>query len=424
MGFPTYMDEVDAGAPMPFTGKFLKYHLLKDRLKVVVSSPSQAERDAGEQAFLADLQVQLYDINRLFETTAQRITASQTAVQRKQTSRLARHLKLSILAGLTASGKEKRQQADNQLADAAHWCREYAKINAIALRKILEQHDRMLHNSSGQRLLQACWDDTVDGGKGLQSADFLRSPLLDELKALEARVTAEFAINVPSALVVDRLKQLDESNGHTAVGLTGDDHTDTMEGARTGHVHAAAKQDIVRHWLQGSLENVSPSESLRGEQESAFSGQENWSGAPLLSKASMNLKKTKVAVLTDDEVDDADWTCQGCLNILYCPFGLKCGHQLCKICALRSAGFTASLGDPVKLLAGAPEEAKCPECQLPGVFKGVIYLNQVDQMVKERFPVQWLGRQRDDKQRTAILKQIQMDQTWYLQPTPAFSYGL
>lgn len=52
--------------------------------------------------------------------------------------------------------------------------------------------------------LKACWDDTVDGGKGLQSADFLRSPLLDELKALEARVTAEFAINVPSALVVDR----------------------------------------------------------------------------------------------------------------------------------------------------------------------------------------------------------------------------
>lgn len=49
---------------MPFTGKFLKYRLLKDRLKMVVSLPSQAERDAGEEAFLADLQVQLYDINR------------------------------------------------------------------------------------------------------------------------------------------------------------------------------------------------------------------------------------------------------------------------------------------------------------------------------------------------------------------------
>ena len=128
--------------------------------------------------------------HRLFETTAQRIAASQTAVQRKQTSRLARHLKLSVLAGLTASGQEKRQQAvshtahvdffppcvcmrhlsatmassislnyatdlqDRQLADEAHWCRQYAKINAVALRKILEQHDRMLHNNSGQHLLQ------------------------------------------------------------------------------------------------------------------------------------------------------------------------------------------------------------------------------------------------------------------------------
>lgn len=43
---------------------------------------------------------------------------------------------------------------DKQLADEAHWCRQYAKINAVALRKILEQHDRMLHNSSGRRLLQ------------------------------------------------------------------------------------------------------------------------------------------------------------------------------------------------------------------------------------------------------------------------------
>ena len=52
--------------------------------------------------------------HRLFETTAQRIAASQTAVQRKHTSRLARHLKLSVLAGLTASGQEKRQQAVSQ----------------------------------------------------------------------------------------------------------------------------------------------------------------------------------------------------------------------------------------------------------------------------------------------------------------------
>ena len=74
MGFPTYMDEVDDGAPVPFTGKFLKYHLLKDRLKVVASLTSPSERDAGEEAFLADLQVQLHDINRYFLCGVSRAT--------------------------------------------------------------------------------------------------------------------------------------------------------------------------------------------------------------------------------------------------------------------------------------------------------------------------------------------------------------
>ena len=43
--------------------------------------------------------------------TAQKLAASQTATQRKNTGRLARHFKLSVLASMTASGKEKRQQA-------------------------------------------------------------------------------------------------------------------------------------------------------------------------------------------------------------------------------------------------------------------------------------------------------------------------
>lgn len=67
-----------------------------------------------------------------------------------------------------------------------------------------------------------------------------------------------------------RLRQLDESNGLTAVGVAGDDTTDSAEDARTGQVHAAAKEDIVRHWLQGSLDNVSPSGQLQHHTASAL----------------------------------------------------------------------------------------------------------------------------------------------------------
>ena len=44
----------------------------------------------------------------------------------------------------------------------------------------------------------------------------------------------------------------------------------------------------------------------------------------------------------------------------------------------------ASLGNPVQLLAKASPKAKCPECQQPGMFEDIMYLNQVDQLVKER----------------------------------------
>ena len=51
--------------------------------------------------------------------TAQKIAASQTATQRKHTGRLARHFKLSVLAGLSAGTKEKRLQAVS--ANAPFW---------------------------------------------------------------------------------------------------------------------------------------------------------------------------------------------------------------------------------------------------------------------------------------------------------------
>jgi len=57
-------------------------------------------------------------------------------------------------------------------------------------------------------ICQACWDDNFNGRQVFQQTDFLHSPLLDELKALETRVLAEFAVNLPSALVVDRYAQV------------------------------------------------------------------------------------------------------------------------------------------------------------------------------------------------------------------------
>jgi len=65
----------------------------------------------------------------------------------------------------------------------------------------------LLMRPSSPYSMQACWDDNFNGRHLFQQTDFLHSPLLDELKALETRVLAEFAVNLPSALVVDRYAQ-------------------------------------------------------------------------------------------------------------------------------------------------------------------------------------------------------------------------
>ena len=56
-----------------------------------------------------------------------------------------------------------------------------------------------------------------------------------------------------------RLKQLDEANGHNAqAGI--DEQTDNgLMSERTGHVHSATKQSIVRQWLDGADDQAVPS---------------------------------------------------------------------------------------------------------------------------------------------------------------------
>ena len=46
------------------------------------------------------------------------------------------------------------QEREEDLAAQAHACREYARVNAIAMRKVLELHDQLLGSSTGHQLLQ------------------------------------------------------------------------------------------------------------------------------------------------------------------------------------------------------------------------------------------------------------------------------
>lgn len=41
-----------------------------------------------------------------------------------------------------------------ELVRRAEWCRRYAQINAVGLRKILKKHDKMCKNKAGHTYMQ------------------------------------------------------------------------------------------------------------------------------------------------------------------------------------------------------------------------------------------------------------------------------
>ena len=54
-----------------------------------------------------------------------------------------------------------------------------------------------------------------------------------------------------------RLRKFDEATGHTAQATEFDEHTDNgLNADRTGHLHQAARQDNVFHWLDGAESGI------------------------------------------------------------------------------------------------------------------------------------------------------------------------
>ena len=62
------------------------------------------------------------------------------------------HLALHLFTGKSAACW--LQEVAEGVAQAAHGCRQYARVNAIALRKLLDLHDKHLGTQDGRQLLQ------------------------------------------------------------------------------------------------------------------------------------------------------------------------------------------------------------------------------------------------------------------------------
>uniref|UniRef100_A0A0D9VWZ4 RING-type E3 ubiquitin transferase n=1 Tax=Leersia perrieri TaxID=77586 RepID=A0A0D9VWZ4_9ORYZ len=91
-------------------------------------------------------------------------------------------------------------------------------------------------------------------------------------------------------------------------------------------------------------------------------------------------------------------TCPICLDTLFNPYSLSCGHLFCKGCACGAASVYIFQG-----VKSAPPEAKCPVCRAVGVFAHAVHMTELDLLIKTRSKDYW--RQRLREERNEMVKQ-------------------
>ncbi|OMO81913.1 Zinc finger, RING-type [Corchorus olitorius] len=89
---------------------------------------------------------------------------------------------------------------------------------------------------------------------------------------------------------------------------------------------------------------------------------------------------------------DIDLTCSICLDTVFDPVSLTCGHIFCYMCACSSA--SVSIVDGLK--AAEPKE-KCPLCREARVYEGAVRLDELSILVRRSCPEYWEQRYQTER---------------------------
>ncbi|WJX79636.1 RING-type E3 ubiquitin transferase [Trifolium repens] len=105
-----------------------------------------------------------------------------------------------------------------------------------------------------------------------------------------------------------------------------------------------------------------------------------------------------------------DLTCAICLDFVFNPYALSCGHFFCKSCACSAASVMTFQG-----LKAASPESKCPICREVGVYSKAVRMLELNLLMKRRCKVYW--KERLVRERVDGLKQSR--EFWNMQSTYA-----
>uniref|UniRef100_A0A5B7C3S3 RING-type E3 ubiquitin transferase n=1 Tax=Davidia involucrata TaxID=16924 RepID=A0A5B7C3S3_DAVIN len=89
---------------------------------------------------------------------------------------------------------------------------------------------------------------------------------------------------------------------------------------------------------------------------------------------------------------DVDLTCSICLDTVFDPVSLTCGHIFCYMCACKAASVT--IVDGIK---AADPKGKCPLCREAGVYEGAVHLEELNILLSQSCPEYWEERLKTER---------------------------
>lgn len=137
---------------------------------------------------------------------------------------------------------------------------------------------------------------------------------------------------------------------------------------------------------------------------------ENACASPeMFAHCSYNFESSKPTIsctLSDSVVIEIDLTCSICLEMVFDPVSLRCGHIFCNSCARSAASVPTVAG-----LKSADRNAKCPLCRQARVYEDAVHLTELGTLISTRCKDYWENRlQRERVERLEQVKKHWNDQ--------------
>uniref|UniRef100_A0A7N0UWP6 RING-type E3 ubiquitin transferase n=2 Tax=Kalanchoe fedtschenkoi TaxID=63787 RepID=A0A7N0UWP6_KALFE len=144
-----------------------------------------------------------------------------------------------------------------------------------------------------------------------------------------------------------------------------------------------------------------------------FTGSDNEGCEDLFSCRLDSEQPVLILRLPDSVEIEYELSCAVCLDTIFNPYALSCGHRFCKACACSAASVMIFEG-----LKAASAESKCPVCREAGVYNKAVHLLELDFLIKKRHRKYWKERQADE--RSEMTKQSK--DYWELQTKYVIGY--